>query len=127
MISTSSSRYKTQIENIENFYVNNIYKFRPIWYRSTVDADNKDWSWYGLIAEEVAEIEPRLVHWRFDKYDTDETGKKTPSKDAKLIPDGVQYERLSVLLLKAIQQQNERIEQLEATVKKLEGNKNENS
>ena len=43
---------------------------RPVWYRSTSPNDIKEegatkstWGWYGFIAEEVAEIEPRLVNY----------------------------------------------------------------
>ena len=42
-----------------------LMSLRPIWYRSLCARDNPEWSWYGLIAEEVAEIEPRLVQWAY--------------------------------------------------------------
>lgn len=62
--STSSGRYKTQVEDISDEAVNALMSLRPVWYRSTCDRDRSDWSWYGLIAEEVGAIDPRLVHWR---------------------------------------------------------------
>ncbi|NCA14559.1 MAG: tail fiber domain-containing protein, partial [Proteobacteria bacterium] len=61
--STSSIVYKTNIETLNSEYADRIFKLRPVWYRSKCIDDRKDWSWYGLIAEEVAEIEPRLVHY----------------------------------------------------------------
>jgi hypothetical protein len=85
-----------------------------------------------LIAEEVAEVEPRLVHWAYleDAYDVtpahqDETGtpipeQKTLKPDAEMVPDGVQYDRLTVLLLDVVKRQNARIEALEASVLALE-------
>jgi hypothetical protein len=143
--STSSLRYKTDIEHIETNRSNAILDFRPVWYRSIAEADKKDWSWYGLIAEEVAEIEPRLVHWTYlpDAYEEvtknatdedgnlilDDSGKPIPytekvlKADAEMVPDGVQYDRLTVLLLDVVKRQNERIETLEAKVAALEANR----
>jgi hypothetical protein len=106
--STSSIRYKTQVEDLAEPNSANIYNMRPVWYRSTCEKDNKDWSWYGLIAEEVAEIDPRLVHWGYgqDQYDItyiENEGQqeevKTLKEDAELQPEGVQYDRLTVLLV----------------------------
>ncbi|WP_237580347.1 prophage tail fiber N-terminal domain-containing protein, partial [Escherichia albertii] len=62
--STSSRRYKTDIESLENRYADELLKLRPVWYRSTCERDRKDWGHYGLIAEEVGEIAPQYVHWR---------------------------------------------------------------
>jgi len=98
--STSSARYKTDIHDVDLDYASRIYRLRPVYYRSKAEADRKDWSWYGLIAEEVAEIEPRLVHWVKDE-------------NGDSVPDGVQYDRLNVLLLKVIQDLESRIKALE--------------
>lgn len=116
--STSSIKYKKDIEDIDEYFSKNALKLRPVWYRSKADADRQDWSWYGLIAEEVAEVDPRLVHWKFDKYIQDENEQTVPADDANLIPDGVQYERLSVLLLSLVQKQEERIVKLEEAYRK---------
>ena len=64
---------------------------RPITYRSKAPADNPALRWFGLIAEEVSEVDPRLVHY-------------TRDVDGNAMPDAVQYERLTVLLLKAVQE-----------------------
>jgi hypothetical protein len=119
--STSSIRYKTDIESIDRHRADAVLRLRPIWYRSKAEADRKDWSWYGLIAEEVAETEPRLVHWTYleDAYEEFE-GKRQLKEDAELVPDGVQYERLTVLLLDVVQRQQKAIETLEAKVAALE-------
>lgn len=80
--STSSARYKT---NIRDVGVTKINQLRPIRYNSLAASDDKTIDWYGLIAEEVAEVEPSLVHYVNGK------------------PDGVQYDRITVLLLKELQ------------------------
>jgi hypothetical protein len=124
--STSSIRYKKDIEDIDAEHSENALNLRPVWYRSKADGDNSKWSWYGLIAEEVAEIDPRLVHWSYadDSYEVEEVDgviKKTPKPDAEMIPDGVQYERLSVLLLDLVKKQSAQIKALEARIEALEG------
>jgi hypothetical protein len=121
--STSSVKYKTQIEDIKPEYVDNLSKLRPVWYRSLAVADNKNWSWYGLVAEEVAKVEPRLVIWSYanDCY-TEETMidaegveqvKRTLKPDATLSPDGVQYDRITALLVAKVQQLETRLAELE--------------
>ena len=99
--STSSIKYKTQVEDLNPELSQNIYKMRPVWYRSLCETDKKDWSWYGLIAEEMAEIEPRLVHWG------------APNEDGVQEPEGVMYDRLTVFLLKEVQALKAKIESLE--------------
>jgi hypothetical protein len=160
--STSSLRYKTDVETLDHAKADAVLNLRPVWYRSKAEADRKDWSWYGLIAEEVAQVEPRLVHWSYpeDQFETIETQTEiektrevevTPAvlddednvvepavtetetytetetkserklkTDAQLAPDGVQYDRLTVMLLDIVKRQNQRIEQLEAKVAALE-------
>jgi hypothetical protein len=117
--SSSSSRYKKDIESVAIEYSENVLKLRPVWYRSKTEIDRADWSWYGLIAEEVAEIEPRLVHWKYDEYVEDEDGTSKPAEDAKLIPNGVQYDRVAVLMIDVVKKQEKRIADLEDAVAKL--------
>ena len=139
--STSSSAYKTAVETIDPKYSEALLQARPVWYRSLCENDRKDWSWYGLIAEELAEIEPRLVHWGYvdedfewlpvvskskkfvDGVETEveeETLQKTLKKDAKIKPNGVQYERVSVLLLDIVQRQDKLIKDISARLEKIE-------
>jgi hypothetical protein len=89
--STSSFRYKTDIKDLSADWRKIVCALRPIIYRSKAPADNPALQWFGLIAEEVSEVEPRLVHY-------------VSGLDGKKIPEAVQYERLTVLLLKAVQE-----------------------
>jgi hypothetical protein len=124
--STSSIRFKTNVEDLTIDTSSILSKMRPIWYRSLGQNDKKEWSWYGFIAEEIAEIEPRLVQWGYDKtsYEIveikDEEGNiKKENKlkeDAVLIPDGVQYERITVLLVAEIQKMRKELNDLKAII-----------
>ncbi|MCZ8758166.1 prophage tail fiber N-terminal domain-containing protein [Escherichia albertii] len=111
--STSSRRYKTDIESLENKYADELLKLRPVWYRSTCERDRKDWGHYGLIAEEVGEIAPQYVHWR-EAVDDDDP------EDISLngmVAEGVMYDRLVVPLIHHIQKLTKRVEELEARLK----------
>ncbi|EHQ8141935.1 prophage tail fiber N-terminal domain-containing protein [Escherichia albertii] len=113
--STSSRRYKTDIESLENRYADELLKLRPVWYRSTCERDRKEWGHYGLIAEEVGEIAPQYVHWR-EAVDDDDP------EDISLngmVAEGVMYDRLVVPLIHHIQKLTKRVEELEAKLSGL--------
>jgi hypothetical protein len=112
--STSSRRYKREIEDVQDHYADNILSLRPVWYKSGISTDRADWSHYGLIAEEVAEVDPRLVHWGYRDEDWEMIQRiegdsllteRRLKAGAQLVPDGVAYERLTVLLLNLIKRQ----------------------
>ncbi|MED9018852.1 tail fiber domain-containing protein, partial [Escherichia coli] len=113
--STSSRRYKTDIESLENKYADELLKLRPVWYRSTCERDRKDWGHYGLIAEEVGEIAPQYVHWR-PLTDEDDPG---IASDNGMVAEGVMYDRLVVPLIHHIQKLTERVDELESELKLL--------
>jgi hypothetical protein len=95
--STSSIKYKTDVEDAELSYSEAlVYGSRPVWYRSLSESDPSEYSYWGFIAEEVAEIDPRMVHWGDDG------------------PEGVQYDRYVVHLVSVIQKQQQRLDALEA-------------
>jgi hypothetical protein len=101
--STSSVKYKTEVENAELSYSEAlVYGSRPVWYRSLSENDPSEYSYWGFIAEEVAEIDPRMVHWGDDG------------------PEGVQYDRYVVHLVSVIQKQQQRLDVLEARIAALE-------
>ena len=144
--STSSLTYKRDVEDLDSNLADQILNLRPVWYRSKCTADCEDWSWYGLIAEEVAEIDPRFVHYGYqeDAYEfvettetvnlrpndprreagieTEEVTKQTRQlkPDAEQVPNGVAYERLVVPLLDIIKRQKSQLDSFEARLAALE-------
>lgn len=119
--STSSAKYKTDIEDLQDAYADKILSVRPVWYRSTCTNDNPDWGWWGFIAEEVAEIDPRLVHWRTEQTRfNEETQQSITEKLETPTPEGVAYDRFVPHLLNLLKRQQQAIETLEAKVAALE-------
>jgi hypothetical protein len=103
--STSSIKYKTDVEDAELSYSESlVFNSRPVWYRSLSESDPSEYSYWGFIAEEVAEIDPRMVHW---------------GKDG---PEGVQYERYVVHLVSVIQKQKQQLDAIESRLAALEAN-----
>lgn len=96
--STSSIQYKTEVTDLTEVDAYKAFDLRPITYKSLAEADDQTKTHFGLIAEEVAEIEPRLVHYVNGQ------------------PDGVQYERLCVLLLKVVKDLKGEVDALKAQV-----------
>lgn len=131
--STSSLRYKTDIEPLDAFIAEKALTAEPIYYKSLAKADNPDWSWYGYTAEAVAAIDPRLVHWGYAEEDYDAIQVPNPKmardkvqtyrtefqlKDgAQLKPDGVMYDRLAVLQIYAL---TKKVEALTSAVAELQ-------
>lgn len=127
---TSSIRYKKDVETIEESYADKILQLRPVLYKSkkaTDEYEPEHYSWYGLIAEEVAQIEPRLTYESYSEDDweikVDEITKQTTrtlKADAKRRPEGVNYDRLGVLLIDVVRRQRDKIQSLEERLTKLE-------
>jgi hypothetical protein len=92
LVETSAKRFKENIHNIEDTSI--IDKLRPV----SFDWKDSKESDYGFIAEEVAELDKLLV--------TKSGG------DEQL--QGIKYTKLIPLLVKKIQEQEERISQLES-------------
>lgn len=134
--STSSIRYKTDVKDIDSAEVAKLFDLRPITYRSLCDNDDKALRWYGLIAEEVADVLPRIVHYGainrvYEDVETEsvqEDGtkvKKTKQvlKSQDIVPDGVQYDRLVVLLLAKMKEQQKELEDIKAQLSELKAKK----
>lgn len=147
--STSSERYKTLIEPINPDLAQAVIDgAEPMWYRSTAAADNPDWGYFGLSAEQLAQVAPQYVHWAHplktvevvERFEVDvDTGEvdaneepilrkemrttnrteQVPDTDAPLQPEGVMYERLTVPLLWHAQQQQALIARLEQSLQSL--------
>ncbi|WIG51004.1 MAG: hypothetical protein OJF48_001921 [Afipia sp.] len=89
--STSSLAYKRDVEPLQEEYANKVLDLQPIWYRSKASNDNPDWSWYGLGAEDVAKVDPRLVQWGYqdDDFDLVETVRvETIEREVEMDVDG---------------------------------------
>jgi len=93
---TSALIHKTEIENLNND--GKIYQLRPVNFKWKED-QRKD---IGLIAEEVVELYPELV-----------------KLDAEGNALGINYSKLTALLIKTVQEQNTRIEKLENQISTL--------
>jgi len=126
---TSSLKYKTDIETVEDARADAILNCRPVWYRSkcendikTEGAEKSDWGWYGFIAEEVAEIEPRLVNFATKDAvrQSDGTLKSVERDPADYEAEGVRYDNFVPLMLNLIKRQKAQIEDLEARLSTLE-------
>lgn len=118
--STSSRRYKTDIEDADYALAESVVlNSRPVWYRSLCEADNAGWSYWGFIAEEVAELDPRLVHWGYPLV-VDKDGRNVPDETQPMRPESVMYDRYVVHLTAVIQNQQKTIEAMEARLAALE-------
>jgi hypothetical protein len=95
---SSSIRFKENIKPLEPA-LGKVEQLNPVTYNKIGVAEEE----IGLIAEEVAELFPEVVTYN-------EAGQ----------PQGIQYQRLSVILLKAVQEQNAVIAALTERVNKLE-------
>lgn len=88
LTSTSVARVKRDVETLGcERAKRTLRELRAVSYRSRCTADDPRRMHYGLIAEEVAAVDPNLVTW-------DSEGK----------PQGVQYERIAMLLLPLMQE-----------------------
>jgi len=88
---TSARRYKENIVDLEPV-TDKVYSLRPVRYNK-IGSETQE---IGLIAEEVAELFPEVVHY-------DDDGQ----------PESLNYTRLSVLLLQTVKELSERIQKLE--------------
>lgn len=91
---TSSGRFKSNIENID-VGLAELLKLTPRSYtRNTPTPSQPTGEEIGLIAEEVEKVEPRLVEYEADG----------------VTPRGVNYQQSTALIIKAIQELDEKVE-----------------
>jgi hypothetical protein len=93
----SSIRFKENVRELDDCHW--IYELTPVMFDWKVKTDNSTDN-FGLIAEEVAKVNPKLVWF-----------------DEKGIPEGVHYEWLGVPLLVEVKKLQKRIEALELQLK----------
>jgi hypothetical protein len=104
-IEGSSLRFKREIEDANYDDCENvILSSRPVFYKSKPEHTDEDPEnvYFGFIAEEVAEVDPKLVVWRDSS------------------PLSVAYERFTVPLVKVVQKQHEIIEEQKQKISELE-------
>lgn len=101
--SSSSIFYKWDVRDMLVDERDLLLKMRVARYRSKGTYDNPDWSFYGLIAEEVAEIDPRYVLF-----------------DRSGVPDGLMYDRFTAPLILFAQDHHSRISIAEDRLSSLE-------
>jgi hypothetical protein len=97
----SALKYKQDIRDLESI---DITKFRPVRYKSKCENDDQTIDYFGFIADEVEEAGfKELITYNDDGE-----------------PEGFQYERMTVVLLKAIQELSAQNQALEARLAQLE-------
>ena len=97
----SALKYKQDIRDLESI---DITKFRPVRYKSKCENDDHTIDYFGFIADEVEEAGIKeLITYNDDGE-----------------PEGFQYERMTVVLLKAIQELSAQNNALEARLAQLE-------
>jgi hypothetical protein len=126
--STSSGAYKRDVEDLDIKQAEKFLSARPVWYRSKAKADRPDWSWYGFIAEELAEVDPRLVQWGYRDEDWEEVEvgedegrhfERRLKPGSKKVPDGVAYDRVGVLHHVVIRDLSEKLNAARDAVKNI--------
>jgi hypothetical protein len=117
--SVSSIKYKTEVEDAWLDYAKKLYDLRPVYYKSLGEFDNPDWSYWGFIAEEVAEVDARLAQFKTTEISYDENNERVETQLAEPEVEGVQYDRMVPLLLMLIKDQKEQSETLKAELATL--------
>lgn len=97
IITQSDARYKTQIQDVTDS-INKIMKLRGVRYNKT----NSNRSHYGVVAQEVEDVLPEIVHThKSDAYDDEKS---------------VDYMSLIPVLIQAIKEQQQQIESLQQRI-----------
>jgi Chaperone of endosialidase len=96
--SSSSRRYKDDIKPIAD-ESKALYRLKPVMYRYKKEIDPKQSAAFGLIAEEVADVNPALV-----------------ARNSKGQPESVHYDQVNAMLLNEFLKEHKNVARLEATV-----------
>jgi len=97
----SSRRYKEDIKPMDNAS-EAIFALQPVTYRHKTDIEPKQIQAFGLIAEDVAKVNPALALY-----------------NAKGEPDSVHYQAINVMLLNEFQKEHKKVEEQAATISQL--------
>ena len=124
--STSSARFKTNVEPIDDTWADKILDMQPIFYKSIATGDvgvmPENWTHYGFSAEQVATVDPRLVSFKTHDYHMGgaEGDEEISTELDEPIADGVQYTKMIPALVNLIKRQRDEISALTARVLALE-------
>ena len=100
--SSSSQRYKEDIKPMTNVS-EALYRLKPVTYRYKKEIDPMQAAAFGLIAEEVAEVNPALV-----------------ARNSKGQPESVHYEMVNAMLLNEFLKEHRKVQRQEATIAQLQ-------
>jgi hypothetical protein len=95
---TSSRRYKEEIQPMDKAS-EALYRLKPVTYRYKKEIDRTQSPAFGLIAEEVAEVNPDLI-----------------ARDSAGRPETVRYDAVNAMLLNEFLKEHRKVEELEASV-----------
>ena len=101
---SSSRRYKEQIKPMEHAS-ETLFALKPVTYRYKKEVDSTQALSFGLIAEEVAKVNPELIT-------LDEQGR----------PQTVRYEAVNAMLLNEFLKEHKKVEEQQVTIAELKGN-----
>lgn len=133
--STSSLRYKKDVEPLWDDIGNKVLQLEPIFYRSNdLTDDNQEWSWYSFPAETTATIDARFALWGNEPkrdadgniiYTTvigpnDEELQGPAELEEELSPNGINYNAIVAALVNLVQRQEAKINDLTTRIEVLE-------
>jgi hypothetical protein len=128
--STSSLRYKKDVQDLDPLWADKVLDFKPIFFKSDcpkIEGDSHEpdeWTYYGFAAEQVGTIDPRYVFWNREKVEWSDEGRKSTSLIDSDNPhgqaEGVQYDRITVALVDIIKRQKTAIDSLTKRIEALE-------
>jgi endosialidase-like protein len=98
---SSSQRYKEQIKPMDGAS-ETLFALRPVTFRYKKDVDPRQARSFGLVAEEVAEVNPDLI---------------TRDKEGK--PQTVRYDAVNAMLLNEFLKEHRKVQEQEATIAQL--------
>ena len=107
--STSSIRYKKDVTLINESLSNKLYQIEAVTYKSNVESDDQNLVHLGMIAEQLDAIGLRELVVYKDYEDGNGP-----------IPESVQYERATALLVSEVQKHEEKVKNLEERLAVLE-------
>ena len=126
----SSIRYKENINDLSAESSENVLSLRPVTYipkDEPLDENGNTNELYGLIAEEVFEVDPKLVYMNYGE----DCWEEVPMPDSLLtktilkddaVPriEGVHYDKIAVLLIDVVKRQKEQIQLLTQRLDNIE-------